>query len=89
MPEAIDRGGFVKRCPPVDVDFTEKTRPSRIWTLKSFDQEKPPELPIIPQHNYNAFLEDHSHDWSVRRGKLEYFSRVSNGGGWLLLEWDE
>lgn len=64
--------------------------PKRAWTL--FDQmgkpDEPPSLPIEPRHNRNAFLEDHFHDWNVVDGRFRYYSRVTNGGCWVLLEYE-
>ncbi len=59
--------------------------PTRVWTLLC--QEKP-DLPIKPVHFENAFLEDRHHDWEfLNDGRLKYFSRVSDGDVWLLLEY--
>jgi hypothetical protein len=58
--------------------------PRRVWTVLG---EAKPELPMKPIHFENAFLEDRGHDWEYRNGKLKYFSRVSDGGVWLLLEY--
>ena len=60
-----------------------------MWTLYGHtDQSKAPELPFIPAHNVNSFLEDPVHDWDYRpKSKtLKYYSRVTEGGCWLLLE---
>lgn len=63
--------------------------PSRIWTLLfERNAEKKPDLPVIPIHNKNAFLEDHIHDWIWRNGVLRYYSRLNEGGTWALLEYD-
>lgn len=66
-------------------------QPKRVWTLfaQMGKPDEPPALPIVPRHHHNAFLEDHYHDWDVRKGRLVYFSRVTNGGCWVLLEYDE
>lgn len=64
--------------------------PSRVWTLYSeSDPAKPPELPFLPVHNRNAFLEDWVHDWITRDGHLIYYSRVTETPMWLLLEYRE
>lgn len=42
---------------------------------------------LLPQHRVNAFLEDPSHDWTWRDGVLRYFSRLNDGGCWILLEY--
>lgn len=69
------------------------SRPSRVWTISSHkDPASPPSLPFTPAHLYNAFLEDHIHDWKIRMTGFHYYSRVadlSKEGVWLLLEWDE
>lgn len=68
----------------------EGERPFRLWTLyQCTDPQVHPVLPFVPQHNVNAFLEDHMHDWILHRGKLKYFSRVVGPGEgvWLLLEY--
>jgi hypothetical protein len=58
----------------------------RVWTLYPHtDETTPPTLPYDPKHNENAFLEDRNHDWIEKDGVLHYFSRVSNGGHWLLV----
>lgn len=66
-------------------------KPKRVWTL--FDQmeepDNPPTLPIVPRHNVNAFIEDRIHDWDVHDGRIVYYSRVTPGGCWLLLEFEE
>ena len=62
---------------------------TRVWTLYANDKENPPALPFGPVHNYNAFLEDHIHDWRLESGRLRYYSRVTEGGCWLLLEYTQ
>jgi hypothetical protein len=65
--------------------------PTRVWTLYAsmgLPEEKP-ELPIVPRHHHNAFLEDHFHDWRHEKGRLVYYSRIADGGVWVLLEFDE
>lgn len=61
-----------------------KDKPKRIWTLFG---EKSPELPFVPVHNVNAFLEDFVHDWNWAGGKLRYYSRVTDRPVWILLEY--
>lgn len=74
--------------PNPSIELDEK--PKLLWTLAlERDGNKEPELPIIPVHGRNAFLEDFVHDWNWSNGKLRYYSRISNGGVWLLLEYDE
>lgn len=65
--------------------------PKRVWTLfaQMGKPDEPPALPIVPKHHLNAFIEDRTHDWDVRNGRLIYYSRVSSGGCWLLLEYEE
>jgi hypothetical protein len=63
--------------------------PSRIWTL--FSHRNPdirPDLPFVPVHHQNAWLEDCGHDWNWRGGILRYSSMVTSGRVWLLLEYD-
>jgi len=50
------------------------------------DKNKPPELPYIPVHLKNAFLEDRVHDWDIVQGYFRYYSRISEGDIWILLE---
>ncbi len=58
--------------------------PSRLWTL--LQPGDPPSGCMAPEHWKNAFLEDKVHDWVWRKGTLRYYSRVSEGEQWLLLE---
>lgn len=74
-----------KAAPSVEM----KDEPTRVWTLfTQKDSESPPELPIAPTHNLNAFLEDRVHDWNWAKGRFRYGSRVAKGKVWLLLEYD-
>ncbi len=61
---------------------------TRIWTLFSTDPDVKPELPIVPRHHHNAFLEDYVHDWNHdrARGCIRYASRASEGNVWILIE---
>jgi len=75
--------------------FATHERPKRVWTLiGQCDENKPPSLPYTPKHLDNAFLEDYIHDWDLRdrvgseEKVFHYYSRVSDGSVWLLLEWD-
>lgn len=63
-------------------------RPRFVWSLFSYERNRPPEIPLEPIHMLNGFLEDYIHDWVMVPGKplIKYFSRVSTGGHWLLLE---
>jgi len=84
FPHSLENG----KGPAPAVDLPEK--PSRVWTLfRHTDENEPPELPIVPSHFHNAFLEDYVHDWKWRNGKFRYFSRVTEGPVWLLLEYAE
>jgi hypothetical protein len=84
----MPRGKTARGAVPFD-----EARPFRVWTLyQHVDEAVPPELPYTPQHLQNAFLEDHVHDWIIRAGSLQYYSRAVNlqhTGVWLLLEWQE
>jgi len=67
-------------------------RPARLWTLYGpgrDDPAVPPQLPITPVHHHGAFLEDETHDWIVRGNTLRYFSRVTDRGTWVLLEYED
>ena len=65
-------------------------RPRSVWTLlREQDLNKKPTLPILPVHGQNAFFEDFIHDWHYARGELRYFSRICNGGVWVLVEFDD
>lgn len=71
------------------VTLPSKRQIYRVWTLLEEDAsnpEKPPVLPINPEHNRNAFLEDPMHDWAIRGGRLRYFSRVAYSSTWILVE---
>ncbi len=81
MPKGIDVGAPCLRC---RLDYNGE-RPKRLWTI--LGQEKPI-LPMIPSHGVNAFLEDYIHDWDIVNGKLQYYSRISEGECWLLLEFE-
>ncbi len=89
MPEGVKREGIhVKVCPPVPYG-KERQRPSRLWSLHTFccPDIKPP-LTLELKHQESGFLEDEGHDWSIRQEYLFYRSRVSDGGHWLMLEFD-
>jgi len=61
----------------------------RVWTLYLHtDPDVKPELPYIPQHQHNAFLEDYIHDWTHDRvrGCLRYGSRAMESKVWILVE---
>jgi hypothetical protein len=68
-----------------------ENRPARVWTLilrDGHDPERPPALPIVPQHLMNAFLEERMHDWTWANSELRYFSRVAEHSVWILVEFD-
>lgn len=65
--------------------------PTTLWSLTSHrDPAAPPALPFRPVHQINAFVEDAVHDWKydTTANLLRYYSRVSVGGHWLLLEFE-
>lgn len=77
---------------PSVVTIDRDDRPFRVWTVyTAMDPSTPPQLPLTPIHNHGFFLEDHTHDWTMRERKLRFFSRVisRDEGCWLLLEWKE
>ena len=60
---------------------------ARIWTLYThMDPDAPPQLPIVPRHMFNAFLEDYIHDWNHTSGRLRYYSRGVESRVWILIE---
>lgn len=60
---------------------------TRVWTLFTHtDPNVKPELPIVPKHHENAFLEDYVHDWGHARGEFSYYSRAVESGVWVLIE---
>lgn len=62
-------------------------KPKRLWTLyEDVYSNVRPILPYHPVHNFNAFLEDYMHSWNIFNGYLDYYSHISNGGTWALLE---
>ena len=84
IPVGRDLGGESLVCDPVP--YAGK-QPSKVWTLFREDNpDKKPELPYPPIHHLNAFLEDWLHDWDLVGGMFKYYSRASEGGVWLLLE---
>jgi hypothetical protein len=70
--------------PVVEWPWPGRQRPERVWTLLA---PEAPRLPIVPKHQHNAFLEGYMHDWDLVGGAFHYYSRLSGGGVWLLLEW--
>lgn len=82
-------------CVPKARNVPMLKSPDRVWTLYTeMDENKPPTLPFKPIHNFNAFLEDYTHDWNwrlVRRdgkmiGEFDFYSRVVDRPVWVLLE---
>jgi len=64
-------------------------KPTRLWTLfEELYSNKRPNLPFKPVHHQNAFIEDYIHDYDIKDGFLRYYSRVSSGGNWVLLEFE-
>lgn len=68
-------------------------RAYRVWTLRGEGMDDPARRPalegFIPRHNANAFMEDHLHDWRQDGDTLVYYSRVTSGGVWVLVEFSE
>jgi hypothetical protein len=62
-------------------------RPTRIWTLQSYDPAVRPELPWVPMLHANAFPEDLIHDWTWDHGVLRYASRAMDHSVWILAEY--
>lgn len=86
VPEARDVGLVVKKVDPIPYDGE---MPKFIWTLfKETKKNVPPTLPIKPLHHVNAFLEDRIHDWDIVNSTLRYYSRISEGNHWILLEFE-
>lgn len=73
---------------PIDSTVELTGANTRIWTLFATDPDVKPELPIVPRHHHNAFLEDYMHDWNHEkaRGYLRYASRAAEGSVWILVE---
>jgi hypothetical protein len=60
---------------------------TRVWTLFThLDPKVMPELPFVPVHHHNAFLEDYIHDWNHTNGNFRYYSRAMDSGVWVLIE---
>lgn len=102
LPKGVQRPDtFAAKVPLVAYPFDAEPKKLWTLPRET-DQKKPPRLPYAPVHNQNAFLEDKLHDWKiVKKGMgiqtetslgdeivsfLDYFSRVSDGGCWVLLE---
>lgn len=78
----IPESRWVERAEPVLTGLN-----ARIWTLYThLDLASPPQLPIVPRHGFNAFLEDYIHDWNHTSGRLRYYSRGIDSRVWILIE---
>ena len=46
---------------------------------------------LVLRHNQGVFIEDYGHDWNVKKGKLNYYSRVVGQGDSIkiLIEYEE
>ncbi len=83
VPPGVYRG-YTYHMAPIPYDGPV---PDRLWSMYAWtDPGVPPPLGQSPSHLTGAFLEDHNHDWIIRDGHLHYYSRVTKGGLWLLLE---
>lgn len=86
MPKAQESSGTLKFQPLT----LEDGEPKRVWSLyEHSDESKKPPLPYKPKHLTNAFLEDKFHDWRYANGVLHFYTRISTGGHWLLLEYPD
>lgn len=67
-----------------------KERPSRVWTMYRDPEDYEYEMPQCFIHKKNAFLEDETHDWCWKAGKLRYFSKVVSRTEpvWIYLEFE-
>jgi hypothetical protein len=65
------------------VELAEK--PVRVWT--AIPPAVEPKLPQKMRHLENGFLEDQTHDWSWTAGKFRFYSRVTEGDCWIILEY--
>ena len=75
---------------PEGKSFPVEREPFRVWTIMgNQDPEDKPKLPISPVHLRNAFMEDKTHDWKWRQGKLRYYSRVADHSVWVLCEFND
>lgn len=70
---------------PAILDVAE--RPDRVWLWNT--AVRPPDV-ARPRHLVNARLEDETHDWRWRDGRLRYMG-VGHGTDtvWLVLQYDE
>ena len=46
---------------------------------------------LVLRHHEGVFAEDYGHDWKIRKGKLDYYSRVIGQGDSIkiLIEYEE
>lgn len=78
---------WIPEAPPPKRMVSVPKKPVTVWTLfRETDPNKIPSLPIHP-HRGIAFPEDELHDWAWKNGRLRYFSRLNEGGVWVLLEY--
>ncbi len=79
------------------IEMPHGQRPYRLWSLfRDEDPKVKPPLPILPSHRHNAFLEDYVHDWNehvlvladkkTRKHHIHYYSRITDTGLWVLME---
>jgi len=59
--------------------------PRRVWT---WILPEKPELPVVPGHLVNCFMEDRIHDWKWHKGVLRYFSRVRDHSVYIICEYE-
>lgn len=87
IPPGEDRGAMALTVPPIPY---KGQRPNRLWTLLGcVDPKVKPPIPERLIHLENAFLEDYIHDWNIRAGFLHYYSRTTDGGVWVVLEFEQ
>ena len=60
----------------------------KVRVVDAFDQSVEPVIEVA-DHGHTVFFEDYTHDWAFRGGQVKYFSRVSNGGHWVVCEWSD
>jgi len=86
IPEGEDVGATCKRVPPIPY---KGDIPKYLWSLPlCVDKDNPPDLPYLPVHFKNAFLESKIHDYDINGGMLRYYGCDTEGGIWALLEFE-
>ena len=50
--------------------------------------KKKPETSVEPIHQFNAFLEDYLHDWSMLGSKLRYHCHEGLHSVWILVQYE-